>query len=94
MIRSLIVEIGPFALIFIVLAFFLTKIYMVYTKGLGKHFGEVFYVSLIPISKQGIKNTFQDKVKRYYKASNRVNYFYYGMFAVATLVYAMMKAIS
>ncbi|OSZ78395.1 hypothetical protein CAP35_09095 [Chitinophagaceae bacterium IBVUCB1] len=90
----MIVELGPFALILIVVAFFLTKLYMIYSKGLGKHFGEVFYISLIPISKQGIKNTFQDKVKKYYRASNVINYFFYGVFALSVLVYAMMKSIS
>lgn len=94
MVRSLIVEFGPFALAFIVLLFIFTKAYIVYSRGLGKHFSDVFYISLVPISKQGIRNTFQEKVKRYYKVSNKVNYFFYTLFALCTLVYGMMKVVS
>ncbi len=93
MIRSLIVENGPYILAFVLLSFFITKVYLLYSKGLGKNFTELFYLSLVPISKQGIKNTFQDKVKRYYKVSNKVNYFFYIVFAFAALIYGMMKAI-
>ncbi len=93
MIRNLIVENGPYFLGFIVLCFILTKIYLLFSKGLGRNFTELFYLSLIPISKQGIKNTFQEKVKKYYKTSNKVNYIFYGFFALAALLYGMMKAI-
>lgn len=93
MIRSLIVDNGPYILGLIILFFIVSKVYLLFTKGLGKNFTELFYLSLIPISKQGIKNTFQEKVKKYYKVSNKVNYFFYIVFAVAALVYGMMKAI-
>lgn len=93
MIRSLIVDNGPYILGLIILSFIITKIYLLYSKGLSKHFSEIFYLSLVPISKQGIKNTFQDKVKKYYKVSNKVNYFFYVLFASTALVYGMMKAI-
>jgi len=93
MIRNLIVDNGPYILVLIILCFILSKVYLLFSKGLGKNFTELFYLSLIPISKQGIKNTFQEKVKKYYKTSNKVNYFFYIVFAFAGLVYGMMKAI-
>lgn len=93
MIRSIIVDNGPYILGLIILCFVISKVYLLYSKGLAKNFTELFYLSLVPISKQGIKNTFQDKVKSYYKVSNKVNYFFYVVFAFAALVFGMMKAI-
>lgn len=93
MIRHLIVSYGHFGLLLLILLYVLTKAFYISKYGLWKHFSEIFFVSLIPVSKQGIKNTFQEKTKRYYKKSNVVNYAYYGLFLVALAVYSMMHSL-
>ena len=77
MIKHIIAEYGHFGLLFIILIYTGVKAIYIHRGGLGKHFSELFIKSLVPISKQGIKNTFQEKIKKYYKKSNVINYCFY-----------------
>jgi hypothetical protein len=94
MIRHLIVSYGHLGLFFIFLLFVVIKALYIARYGLWKHFTEIFFISLIPVSKQGLKNTFQEKTKKYYKKSNVVNYVFYIVFLIAIAGYAMMHSLS
>ena len=94
MIRHLIISYGHFGLFLILLLFVITKALYIARYGLWKHFSEIFFISLIPVSKQGLKNTFQEKTKKYYKKSNVINYVYYIVFLIAIAVYLMMHSLS
>jgi hypothetical protein len=94
MIRHLIVSYGHFGLLFLLILYVLTKSLYISKYGLWKHFSEIFFMSLIPVSKQGLKNTFQEKTKKYYKKSNVINYVYYIAFLVAIAIYSMMHSLS
>lgn len=93
MIRTFIVDHMPLVLASVVVLFIVIKLYLIISKGLTGKVIDIFLVSLVPLSKQAIKNTFQEKVKRYYILSNKINTVFYVVLSAALLLYLLMKAI-
>lgn len=56
-------------------------------------FFNLFFMTLVPVSRQTIKNTFKERLKRYYTQSNKVNTVFYILFAATGFVYFLMKMI-
>lgn len=93
MIRTFIIDYMPIFLGFMVLLFISIKLYLIVSKGLAGKVLDIFFVSLVPLSKQAIKNTFQERVKKYYILSNKINVVFYIIIGAALLLYLLMKAI-
>lgn len=93
MIRTFIIECMPIFLATVIILYISVKFYLIISKGLGAKLVDLFFVSLAPLSKQAIRNTFQERVKQYYKISNKINIAFYIVFGAAVLLYILMLSI-
>lgn len=93
MFKEYIVEFTPIllAILFAVYAYF--KFAAIISSGLNRNHIQLFLVSLFPFSKSVIRNTFHEKLKRYYKKSNKLNYVFYVLFFIVITLYLMMSVI-
>lgn len=92
MIRDLILEIAPILIIAVILIFSFMKISII-SVSLNKNYFELFFTSFLFFNKVTIKNTFHERLKRFYKRSNQLNKIFYSILAVIIAIYLMMKAI-
>ncbi|OJX01685.1 MAG: hypothetical protein BGO70_18305 [Bacteroidetes bacterium 43-93] len=93
MIRTYILEYAPVAFVILFIVYALIKVRIIRRKKLDRGYWDLFINTIVPVNKQTIKNTFQEKLKQYYKQSNKVNYVFYVLFFVVGLLYFMMWSI-
>jgi hypothetical protein len=70
--------------------FILIKINYIYRLELKQSKTGLFFNSLTIFSKQTIKNTFYDPVKKYYKFSNKVNTWFYALLLAVVACYLFL----
>lgn len=92
MIRNLIIEMAP-ALILVLIALFAIVKVSIISVSLHKNYFSLFFNSLLFFNRVTIRNTFHEKLKAYYKKSNKVNAIFYVLIVVVLALYLLMKAI-
>lgn len=92
MIRNLIIEMAP-ALILVLIALFAIVKVSIISVSLHKNYFSLFFNSLLFFNRVTIRNTFHEKLKAYYKKSNKVNAIFYVLIVVVLAFYLLMKAI-
>jgi hypothetical protein len=92
MIRNLIIDIAP-ALIMVLIALFAIVKVSIISVSLHKNYFSLFFNSLLFFNKVTIRNTFHEKLKAYYKKSNKVNAIFYVLIVIVLALYVLMKAI-
>lgn len=92
MIRHLIIDVSPFLLLALVVLFCIVKASMI-TVSLNANFLSLFINSLGFYNRVTIRNTFHEKLKEYYRRSNKINKIFYALIASVLAVYVLMKAI-
>ncbi|HEY9178590.1 MAG TPA: hypothetical protein VIN07_12905 [Flavipsychrobacter sp.] len=92
MIRNLIIDVAP-ALILVLIALFAIVKVSIISVSLHKNYFSLFFNSLLFFNRVTIRNTFHEKLKDYYKKSNKVNAVFYVLIAVILALYILMKAI-
>jgi hypothetical protein len=93
MLRELIVQYAPLSILAVLVVFALAKFYIISSSGIRHHMFRIFVGSLEVLSRQQIKNTFEEELKHYYKSSNRVNTLFYSTIGLIVMVYLLMLAI-
>ncbi|MBW7914850.1 MAG: hypothetical protein H3C54_14370 [Taibaiella sp.] len=92
MIRNLIIEMAP-ALILVLIALFAIVKVSIISVSLHKNYFSLFFNSLLFFNRVTIRNTFHEKLKAYYKKSNKVNAIFYVLIVIVLALYLLMKAI-
>ena len=92
MIRNLIIEMAP-ALILVLIALFAIVKVSIISVSLHKNYFSLFFNSLLFFNRVTIRNTFHEKLKEYYKKSNKVNAIFYVLIVIVLALYLLMKAI-
>ncbi len=92
MIRNLIIDIAPLLIIAIIGLFAIVKVSII-SVNLHKNYISLFFNSLLFYNKVTIRNTFHEKLKDYYRKSNKVNALFYATIAIILALYILMKAI-
>ncbi len=92
MIRNLIVEIAPAIILVLIALFAIVKVSII-SVNLNKNYFSLFFNSLLFVNRVTIRNTFHEKLKDYYKKSNKVNAIFYVLIAIVLALYLLMKAI-
>lgn len=93
MFRNLIVEIFPFAIIGIISLYVTLKMFAMISAGVSANFMEVFLRSFLPYRREQIRNTFHEKLKKYFKISNKINTIFYIILLSFTGLYLFMRLI-
>ncbi|MCB9046992.1 MAG: hypothetical protein H6550_12740 [Chitinophagales bacterium] len=60
---------------------------------MNKNYFSLFLNSFWFYNRVTVRNTFHEKLKEFYKRSNRINKIFYIIFAIVIVVYLLMKAI-
>lgn len=81
------------ALILILIALFAIVKVSIISVSLHKNYFSLFFNSLLFFNRVTIRNTFHEKLKEYYKKSNKVNAIFYVLIVVVLALYLLMKAI-
>jgi hypothetical protein len=93
MIKELFIVFFPVLILVIACAFIIAKLAAMSSVHLKHHRFEVFIRSLRPVSRQGLRNTFNEKQKKYYELSNKINPVFYAAIAGVTLIYLLLYSI-
>lgn len=91
MIRAHILEYAPILFIIMVGLFAFLKLVFINVYGLREDPLGLYLDSFRIYSNQVIKNTFYNKLKKYYKTSNSINSAFYAGFALLWLIYFLFK---
>lgn len=94
MYRSIVLTYAPILLIVIFGIFVLMKFMAIISSGLNRNYAQLFFVSLLPFSRQVIRNTFHEKLKVFYKKSNTLNNIFYFIMFMVLAAYILMKLVS
>jgi len=81
------------ALILVLIALFAIVKVSIISVSLHKNYFSLFFNSLLFFNRVTIRNTFHEKLKAYYKKSNKVNAIFYVLIVVVLALYLLMKAI-
>lgn len=81
------------ALILVLIALFAIVKVSIISVSLHKNYFSLFFNSLMFFNRVTIRNTFHEKLKAYYKKSNKVNAIFYVLIVVVLALYVLMKAI-
>lgn len=92
MIRNLIIEIAPAIILVLIALFAIVKVSII-SVNLNKNYFSLFFNSLLFVNRVTIRNTFHEKLKDYYKKSNKVNAIFYVLIVIVLALYLLMKAI-
>jgi hypothetical protein len=90
MIREFLFQYALHAFAVVAFAYAVVKIALIYKVGLRHNKAGVFMYSIFLYRKQTIKNTFSDRLRKYYKASNEVNVWFYMVLFLLLGLYAFM----
>ncbi len=92
MIRNLIVDMAPILIIVMFAIFAIVKVSII-SVSLHKNYFSLFFNSLLFYNKVTIRNTFHEKLKDYYRKSNKVNALFYTLIAITLALYFLMRSI-
>lgn len=92
MIRNLIIDIAPILMIVMVAIFAIVKVSII-SVSLHKNYLSLFFNSLWFYNKVVIRNTFHERLKDFYKKSNKINSAFYTILVIILALYILMKAI-
>lgn len=92
MIRNLIIDIAPVLLLVIIALFAIVKVSII-SVSLNKNYFSLFFNSLLFFNRVTIRNTFHERLKAYYKKSNKINTLFYLLILIVLGLYGLMKAI-
>lgn len=81
------------ALILVLIALFAIVKVSIISVSLHKNYFSLFFNSLLFFNRVTIRNTFHEKLKEYYKKSNKVNAIFYVLIVIVLALYLLMKAI-
>lgn len=81
------------AFILILIALFAIVKVSIISVSLHKNYFSLFFNSLLFFNRVTIRNTFHEKLKTYYRKSNKVNTVFYVLIVLVLAVYLLMKAI-
>jgi hypothetical protein len=93
MIRAHIIEYAPVLFIVMVGLFAFLKLVFINVYGLREDPLGLYLDSFRIYSSQVIKNTFYNKLKKYYKTSNSINSAFYSVFVLLWMVYFLFKVL-
>lgn len=94
MLKHLIIDIYPIALAIILAIFLLVKVRAMQTSRVrSRNRREAFMRSLLPVSKQIIKNMTNNRLREYYRKSNDINLLFLIVIAAMSTVYVLMVSI-
>lgn len=93
MIKSLIIDFSPAIIVALVILFSVIKVSIISIE-LNKNYFSLFLNSFLFFNKVTIKNTFHERLKSFYKKSNKINAVFYVAIAFVGVVYFLMKAIN
>lgn len=91
MIRAHIIQYAPVIFIILVGLFAFLKLIFINIYGLREDPLGLYIDSFRMYSSQVVKNTFHNKLKKYYKTSNSVNAVFYATFVLLWMVYFLFK---
>lgn len=94
MLRDFIIEYFPLGINVTISLLILVKIIAILSAGIKRGYFSLLIRSLIPYSKQFIKNTNDERLSGYLKVSNKLNYFFYSIVGTLAIVYVMMQMIA
>ncbi|MCB9064391.1 MAG: hypothetical protein H6551_04530 [Chitinophagales bacterium] len=92
MIKNLIIDFSPVVLVALFVLFSVIKVSIISIE-LNKNYFSLFLNSFLFFNKVTIKNTFHERLKNFYRKSNKINTIFYVLFAIVIAMYILMKAI-
>lgn len=92
MIRGLIIEYTPTVIIALIILFSIIKVSII-SISINKNYFSLFLNSFWFYNRITIRNTFHEKLKRFYKKSNSVNTVFYSILAVVLVLYILSVSI-
>lgn len=92
MIRDLIIDISPWLIIILVILLSIIKVSII-SVSINKNYFSLFFNSFLFYNRVTVRNTFHEKLKEFYKRSNKINTIFYSVIAVVLAVYMLMRAI-
>jgi hypothetical protein len=93
MLRDYVLSFFNEALIVIGLIYIIVKVMAISANNVRQGYVDTFIGSIQLYSRQSIRNTFDNSLKKYLKVSNKVNLFFYAVAAAITALYVMMRII-
>jgi hypothetical protein len=94
MLRNIIFTHGIAIAAGLIVVFILIKINYIQRLSVRQSKTELFFNSLTIFSRQTIKNTFHDPVKKYYKLSNKINTWFYALLTVLAAIYIFLLVLT
>lgn len=92
MIRDLIIEYSPTLIIILIIAFSIIKVSII-SVSINKNYFSLFLNSFLFFNRVTIRNTFHEKLKEFYRKSNKINTVFYILIGATLVMYILMKAI-
>lgn len=92
MIRDLIIRMSPMFIVVLIVVFSIIKVSII-SIGMNRNYFSLFFNSFLFFSKVTIRNTFHEKLKDFYRRSNKINAVFYALIAIVLAFYFLMKAI-
>lgn len=92
MIRDLIIDFSPWLIIILVILLSIIKVSII-SVSINKNYFSLFFNSFLFYNRVTVRNTFHEKLKEFYKRSNKINTLFYSVIAVILAVYMLMRAI-
>ncbi len=91
MVRNLIVEFFPLLFIGVLGIYVIMKLFAMVSAGISNKFFEIFLRSFLPYGKEQIRNTFHEKLKKYYVRSNKLNTVFYIALGIILAIFLFMR---
>lgn len=92
MIKDLIIDVSPFLLIGLFVLLLLVKASLI-SSSISKNYFSLLFSSLLFYNRVMVRNTFHEKLKEFYKRSNKINTVFYIAIGTVLAVYLLMKTI-
>lgn len=92
MVKDLIIDVSPFILIGLFVLLLVVKASII-SSSLSKNYFSLLFSSLLFFNKVTVRNTFHEKLKEFYKRSNKINTVFYIAIGVILAMYLLMKTI-
>lgn len=83
---------SPWLILILVALMSIIKVSII-SVSINKSYFSLFFSSFLFYNRVTIRNTFHEKLKEYYKRSNKINTIFYALLAVIISVYMLMRAI-
>lgn len=90
MIRDFLIQYAMHVFLAVGLAYAFLKLAIMYKVGLRHNRSAIFLHSIMLYRRQTIKNTFYDRLRKYYKVSNQVNQWFYCFMFLLLIVYGFL----